>query len=217
MLSKVCSIRAVAPLGKSIRHPVNIFGLKSTSRFFSDASSNEPATSENKQGQEGQTTEPAKPSDAEIIQKLQNEVKQLKDQVLRAYAESENTRRIAARDVENARSYANTSFAKAILEIADDLERALGTVPAEKRKDADSTFKTLIDGIDLTDKNLQKVLHKFGVVKYGVVDEKFDPNLHEALYNIPDSEKAGTIGAVVKVGYKIKDRVLRPAQVGTRV
>jgi molecular chaperone GrpE len=185
-------------------------------RFFSDNAQNQQSSDQNQQKQE-QQTEPPRSNDTEIIQKLQNEVKQLKDQVLRAYAESENTRRIAARDVENARAYANTSFAKAMLDIADDLERALGTVTMEKRKEADATLKTLIDGIELSDKNMQKILAKFGVVRYGAVDDKFDPNFHEALYRIPTDEKPDTVGSVVKTGYKIKDRVLRPAQVGARV
>jgi molecular chaperone GrpE len=185
-------------------------------RFFSDNGQSQQSSDQNQQKQE-QQTEPPRSNDTEIIQKLQNEVKQLKDQVLRAYAESENTRRIATRDVENARAYANTSFAKAMLDIADDLERALGTVTMEKRKEADATLKTLIDGIELSDKNMQKILAKFGVVRYGAVDDKFDPNFHEALYRIPTEEKPDTVGSVVKTGYKIKDRVLRPAQVGARV
>lgn len=183
-------------------------------RNFSDSN---PATEQEGKKEEPTTSEEKKPSDAEVITNLQNEIKQLKDQVLRAYAESENTRRIAHKDVENARAYANTSFAKAILDIADDLERALAVVPADKRGGVDSTMKTLIDGIEMTDKNLQKTLGKFGVVKYGAVNDKFDPNIHEALYRIPDNEKPDTIGQVVKLGYMIKDRVLRPAQVGTRV
>lgn len=183
-------------------------------RAFSD-SENPQNSSEEKKGTE--TQEPKKPTDAEIITNLQNEIKQLKDQVLRAYAESENTRRIASKDVENARLYANTGFAKSMIEIADDLERALAAVPPEGKNNADPVLKTLIDGIEMTDKNLQKVFQKFGVTKFGAVDDKFDPNKYEALYRIPDSEKPDTVGKVVKLGYMIKDRVLRPAQVGARV
>lgn len=156
-------------------------------------------------------------NDAEVIKKLQEENKSLKDQALRAMAEGENTRRIAQRDVENARAYANSSFAKAMLEIADDLERAIAAIPPEHRNSEDPKVKTLVSGIEMTEKNLQKIFHQFGVVKYGTVNDKFDPNLHDALYKMTDNENPDTVGQIVKFGYKIKDRVLRPAQVGARV
>lgn len=159
--------------------------------------------------------EAAQPVDPTIA--LNAEIKELKDKVLRSLAEEENVRRIAKRDVENAHAYANTSFAKAMLEVADDLERAIATVPAEKRNSEDATLKTLVQGIEMTDKNLQKIFLKFGIVKYGKVDDAFDPNLHDALYQIPDASKPNTIGNVVKAGYKLKDRVIRAAQVGARV
>lgn len=191
------------------------------SRTFSDnastASTNDAsATGETKPAE---STEAKPAAEVDEVTKLQNEVKSLKDQLLRQYAEGENIRRIAARDVDNARTYANTSFAKALLEIADDLERALLTVPEEKKKNSgEPILDNLVAGIEMTDKNLQKVFKKFGVVKYGAVDEKFDPNIHEALFQVPDATKeAGTIAQIVKIGYKINDRVLRPAQVGARV
>jgi molecular chaperone GrpE len=149
---------------------------------------------------------------------LENEVKQLKDQLLRAYADIENTRRIAQRDVENTRAYANTSFAKALLEVADDLERAMSVVPANKKNTGDQVFDNLVIGIEMTEKNLQKVLKQFGVVKYGAVGDKFDPNLHDALFQVPDATKdPNTVAQIVQNGYKIKERVLRPAQVGATV
>jgi molecular chaperone GrpE len=156
-------------------------------------------------------------SDAEKIAKLEAELKDMKDHLMRSLAEGENIRRIAHRDVDQARAYANTSFAKAMLDISDDLERALSVVPADYKDRADHTMQTLVEGIEMTEKNLQKVFGKFGVVRYGAVNEKFDPNVHEALFQIPDAaNEADTVGQVVKTGYKIKDRVLRPAQVGTR-
>jgi molecular chaperone GrpE len=150
---------------------------------------------------------------------LHAEIKDLKEKVLRSLAEEENVRRIAKRDVENAHAYANTSFAKAMLEIADDLERASSVVPEDKRKDIqDPILKNLLEGIVMTDRGLHKIFHKFGIVKYGKVDEAFDPHMHDALFQMPDPTKpAGTIGQVVKSGYKLKDRVIRAAQVGTRM
>jgi molecular chaperone GrpE len=155
--------------------------------------------------------------DADTIATLQNEIKSLKDQLLRSYAEGENIRRIAARDVDNSRAYAVSSFAKATLDIADDLDRALSVVPAEHRQSSDPVLSQLVVGIELTHKNLSKILGQFGVVKYGTVGDKFDPNIHEALFKIPDAAEPDTVGQIVKMGYKIKDRVLRPAQVGARI
>lgn len=157
--------------------------------------------------------------DQALIEKLEKEVKDLKQQVLRCYAEEENVRRIAKRDVDNARSYANSSFAKSMLEVADNLERALQAVPAEKKTSTeDAVFKSLIEGIEMTEKNLVKTFSKFGVKKFGAVGDSFDPDLHEALFRIPDPTKeAGKIGQVLKTGYKLHDRVIRAAEVGTIV
>lgn len=148
---------------------------------------------------------------------LQTEIKDLKERVLRSLAEEENVRRIAKRDVDNAHAYANVSFAKAMLDVADDLERALSVVPEDQRKSGDKTLQTLVEGIEMTDKNLHKIFTKFGIVKFGKVDEAFDPHHHDALFQIPDASKPNTIGQVVKAGYKLKDRVIRAAQVGARV
>ena len=107
--------------------------------------------------------------------KLIQENKELKEKVLRSLAEEENVRRIAKRDVDNARLYANTSFAKAMLEVADDLNRALPSVPLDKRGESQdpASLSSLIKGIEMTDRNLHKIFTKFGIVKY----EAFDPNL----------------------------------------
>lgn len=157
-------------------------------------------------------------SDTELIATLEKEIHDLKEKVLRSLAEEENVRRIAKRDVENARSYANASFAKAMLEVADDLERAMTVVSEEQRQNGDATLKSLIEGIEMTDKNLQKTFKKFGVVQYGEVGQDFDPNIHDALFQMPDPTKpADTIGQVVKTGYKLHDRVIRAAQVGAYV
>lgn len=182
-------------------------------RFFS--TTEEPKNGDAKAAEPEVTVEQTKTVDEKAA--LQAEVKELKERVLRSLAEEENVRRIAKRDVDNAHAYANVSFAKAMLEVADDLERALANIPAEKKNSEDGTLKSLIQGIEMTDKNLGKIFSKFGIVKYGQVDDKFDPNFHDALYQMPGTDKAGTIGQVVKSGYKIKDRVIRAAQVGARV
>ena len=158
--------------------------------------------------------------DQQLIQKLQKEMKDLKDQVLRSYAEEENVRRIAKRDVENAKSYANEKMAKAMLDVADNLDRALAAIPQEERTNSSepNTLTTFIEGITMTEKNLQKIFIQFNIVKYGQVGDNFNPSLHDALFQIPDASKeSGTIGQVLKSGYKLKDRVIRAAQVGTYV
>jgi len=165
--------------------------------------------------------------DSDQLTKLQKEVKDLKDQLLRSYAEEENVRRIAKKDVESARQYANTSFAKAMLEISDNLERALEAIPKQLKEDLKAgktdampahLAKELVVGIEMTEKGLQKTFSSFGVIKYGAVGDVFDPALHDALYQGPNPSAANnSISAVLKTGYKLKDRVIRAAQVGTVV
>lgn len=159
--------------------------------------------------------EPIDTSNDTLIVSLKKEIKEMKDKVIRSYAEEENVRRIAKRDVENARAFANTSFAKSLLDVADDLERALSSVPQEKLAE-NIALKSLYDGISMTEKQLHKVFHQFKVFKYGTVGDKFDPELHDALFSMPDANKqTGTIAQVLKNGYKLNDRVIRAAQVGT--
>jgi molecular chaperone GrpE len=137
----------------------------------------------------------------------------------RRLAEEDNVRRIAKRDVDNARSYAVTGFAKSLLDVADDLERALQAVPKQDSNasgDSAAALKTLVEGVSMTQKTLQKAFTQHGVIRFGAEGEAFDPALHDALFSMPASgdKKSGTIGQVLKPGYKLKDRVIRPAQVG---
>ena len=154
------------------------------------------------------------------IAELEKEVKEMKDKVLRSMAEEENVRRIAKKDVENANAYAITKFAKALLDVSDNFERAINAIPAEKLEslesgEGDPLFKSFVEGIVAVDKGMMKTFNQFGVTKYGEVGDKFDPELHDALFQIPDASKEeGTIGQVVKTGFKLKDRVIRAAQCG---
>lgn len=149
------------------------------------------------------------------IKKLEAEVKEMQERILRSYAEEENVRRIAKRDVENAKAYANTSFAKALLDVADNLERGLGAVSGARKENNDPTLQVLLDGVDMTSKGLTKVFNQFGIVKYGAVGDAFEPTMYDALYRIPSAESpANTVGQVLKAGYKLKDRVIRAAEVG---
>lgn len=160
------------------------------------------------------------------IAHLEAQIKDLKDNLLRSLAEQENIRRIAARDVANAKSYAISSFAKSLLDTSDNLTRALHAVPIELRTDrADHpVLANLYEGIIMTEDNLNKAFNKFGLVKFGNIGEKFDPNLHTALFEYPRSDDSsgtttgspppGHIGQVLKVGFMLNDRVIRSAEVG---
>ena len=150
---------------------------------------------------------------AALIEQLVNEAAELKDRLLRTLAEMENLRRRTEREVAESRVYGVTSFARDILAIADNMARALQTVRAELKEREDAGVKALLDGVELTERELSKVLEKHGVRKFEPEPrEKFDPNLHQAMYEVQDSAlPAGTVAQVVQAGYMIGDRMLRPA------
>jgi molecular chaperone GrpE len=146
---------------------------------------------------------------------LEAQVAELKDKYLRAHAEMENTRRRAEKDVADARNYSIAGFARDMLAVADNFERALSAIDPAVRQAADNTVRTLLEGVELTGRELTKSLEKHGVRKLEPVGQKFDPNFHQAMFEIPDdSVPAGTVKQVVQPGYAIGDRVLRPAMVG---
>lgn len=146
---------------------------------------------------------------------LQVENAGLKDKLLRTLAEMENLRRRAEREVADAKTYGVTSFARDLLPFADNLRRAVESVPTEAREKAEAAWKTLIEGIELTERDFLSRLGKFGVRKLEPQGAKFDPHFHEALFEVPDETVPnGTIVQVVEDGYAIGDRVLRPAKVG---
>jgi molecular chaperone GrpE len=146
---------------------------------------------------------------------LEREHAEMKDRLLRALAEMENLRKRTEREIADSRLYSVTSFARDLLVVADNMRRALETVPPELRNTAESGVKALIDGVELTERELLKALEKNGVRQFTPQGEKFDPNVHQAMFEIPDATvPAGSVGQVVQPGYMIGDRVLRPALVG---
>ena len=150
----------------------------------------------------------------EVLTKLQAENADLKDRLLRTMAEVENVRRRGEREVGDTRQYAIAKFAGDMLGIADNMERALANVPAEARE-SDAAVKTLVEGVELTEKELLRSLERHGVKKLDPKGERFDPNFHQAIFEVPDpSVPNGTVAQVVQVGYSIGTRVLRPAMVG---
>lgn len=140
---------------------------------------------------------------------------ELKDKLLRTLAEMENLRKRTEREVTDARLYGAASFARDMLAVADNMRRALDAVSPELRAGAEAGVKALIDGVDLTERELLKALEKNGVRQFTPRGEKFDPNVHQAMYEVPDaSVPAGSVVEVVAPGYMIGERVLRPAMVG---
>ncbi len=149
------------------------------------------------------------------IGELEGQVASLKDKYLRAHAEMENTRRRAEKDVADARNFSIAGFARDMLAVADNLGRALEAVDPAIREAADNTLKTLLEGVELTNRELAKSLEKHGVRLLDPVGQKFDPNFHQAMFEIPDETvPAGTVKQVIQPGYAIGERVLRPAMVG---
>lgn len=157
----------------------------------------------------------AQGADAEALAKLITERDEMKDRLLRTLAEMENLRRRTEREVADARSYAVTNFARDILNVADNIGRAIGSVPEDQREHAEGALKGLLDGIELTDRDLAKTLERHGVKVVDPKGQRFDPHLHQAMFEVPDTTVPnGTVVQVVQNGYVIGDRVLRPALVG---
>jgi len=149
-----------------------------------------------------------------LVQALTAENNELKDQRLRALAEMENVRRRAEREKQDASVYAVTRFARDMLQVADNFGRALAACPPDKREAADPQVKAVIEGIEVTERQLLSTLENHGVKIIDTADGKFDPNLHQAVAEVPGEGKpAGAIVHVVQTGFKIGDRLLRPAMV----
>lgn len=144
--------------------------------------------------------------------RLAAEVADLKDKLLRALAETENLRRRAEREKQEAGAYAATAFARDLLTVADTFRRALDSLSPAAREDAH--FKAFVEGIELTERELMQAFEKHGIRKIDPKGEKFDHNLHQAMLEIPTDEQApGTVVQVLQPGYVIKDRLLRAAMV----
>jgi molecular chaperone GrpE len=152
------------------------------------------------------------------IAALEAEKIDLKDRLMRALAETENLRRRAEREAKDARAYAIAGFARDMLNVADNIRRALDSAKAANGGDdaqQNPTVKALIEGVELTERDLLSVLGRHGVKLLEPEGQKFDPNFHQAMFEVPNEEvPSGTVVQVVQSGYAIGDRVLRPAMVG---
>ena len=148
------------------------------------------------------------------LQALQAEISELKDRMLRALAEAENTRKRAEREKTDALQYGTTKFARDMLTVADNLKRALDHFPAEARAKADDAVKAVLEGVEATERQLQATLARHGVRRIEAEGARFDPHLHQAIAEVPaEGAEPGTVMSVIQEGYTISDRLLRPAMV----
>jgi len=154
-------------------------------------------------------------SPADTVETLTRENVELKDRLLRTLAEMENLRRRTEREIADGRTYAVTAFARDALGVADNVRRALDATGPDWKSQADAQGQALFEGVELIERELLKVLEKHGVKQLNPQGQKFDPNLHQAMYEVPDaSVPAGTVVQVLQSGFTIGDRILRPAMVG---
>jgi molecular chaperone GrpE len=176
------------------------------------------AVAETENGQQDGNGAPARDAAgsaaADPLAEARRESAEYKDKLLRTLAEMENLRKRTAREIVDARVYAIAGFAREVLAVADNMHRALEAVGPELRAHADPKVQALIEGVELTERELLKALEKHGVKKFTPQAEKFDPNLHQAMFELDSAEvPPGYIAQVIQAGYTIGDRVLRPALV----
>ena len=164
-----------------------------------NASANDPCSGETDQAE---------------LEQLRAEVAELREKHLRALAEAENVRRRAERDRLDASQYAITRFARDMLAVSDNLQRALTHLPADARAGAPAALKAVLEGVEATERQLAATLEQHGVKPVDTKDAKFDPHRHQAIAQVPaDGKPPGSIVDVVQTGYLISDRLLRPAMV----
>ncbi|MCA1491018.1 nucleotide exchange factor GrpE [Sinorhizobium alkalisoli] len=160
-----------------------------------------------------ETPEAAAAPDPLELAKAENA--ELRDKYLRLAAEMDNLRRRTERDVRDAKSYSVAGFARDMLAVSDNLRRALDAIPAEARESADAGLAALIEGVEMTERSMLAALERHGVKKLDPTGQKFDPNFHQAMFEVPNVEVPNnTVVQVVQAGYTIGERVLRPAMVG---
>lgn len=162
----------------------------------------------------GESPDEADATEQTVIAELTAQLTAAKDQTMRALAEAENTRKRSVKDRQDANRFAVTSFARDMLEVADNLRRALDAFDKDKLSE-NPQVTGLVTGIEGTEKHLLKTFEKNQIMRIDPMDQPFDPNFHEVMFETPMPGKAaGTIIQVMEVGYKIHDRLLRPARVG---
>ena len=155
------------------------------------------------------------PGEGEEVAALRAEVAELKNKLLRSLAEMENLRRRTEREIVDARQYAVANFARDMLTVSDNLRRAIDAVPKELRDGSDPALSALIEGVEVTERGLQQSLAKFGVRRIETKGQRFDPGMHQAMFEVETGDvPPGAVAEEVQAGYAIGERVLRPALVG---
>ncbi|TPP09615.1 nucleotide exchange factor GrpE [Rhizobium glycinendophyticum] len=152
---------------------------------------------------------------AEALDALKAENADLRDRFLRLAADMDNLRRRTEREIKDAKSYAMTGFARDMLSVSDNLRRAIESLPEDARAGADAAVTALIEGVEMTERGMLATMERHGIRKIEPVGQKFDPNFHQAMFEVPNPDVANnTVVQVVQAGYAIGERVLRPAMVG---
>lgn len=187
-----------------------------TNKNGPDAAATEAeATATTEQGQVAKESEAGSAQENDPIDALKAENADLRDRFLRLAAEMDNLRRRTDREIKDAKSYAVTGFARDMLSVSDNLRRAIETLPDEARAGADATVTALIEGVEMTERGMLATLERHGVRKIEAEGQKFDPNFHQAMFEVPNPNVPNnTVVQVVQAGYAIGERVLRPAMVG---
>ena len=144
-----------------------------------------------------------------------NKLKEIESKLLSSLAENENLRKRYDREKEDLSNYVISNFAKEILSVLDNLQRAIASVNSNEVKEKSDGLAQLFEGIELTEKQIISTFERFKIEQIKSLGEQFDPNVHQAMFEVEkDDQEAGTIAEVVQEGYKIGDRLLRPALVG---
>lgn len=187
-----------------------------TNKNGPDAAATEAeATATSEEGQVANESEAGSAQEIDPIDALKAENADLRDRFLRLAAEMDNLRRRTDREIKDAKSYAVTGFARDMLSVSDNLRRAIETLPEEARAAADATLTALIEGVEMTERGMLATLERHGVRKIEAEGQKFDPNFHQAMFEVPNPNVPNnTVVQVVQAGYAIGERVLRPAMVG---
>ena len=154
------------------------------------------------------------PRDEEIVT-LREEAGALKERLIRMAADTENLRKRAEREKAEATLYAATNFARDLLSVADSLSRALTSIPTDQRDSIDDATRALLNGVEVTERELLNVFQRYKIARVLPYGQKFDPNMHQAIFEVPtDQQPPGTVMQVLQAGFSIGDRCLRPAFVG---
>ncbi|MBO0332865.1 nucleotide exchange factor GrpE [Sneathiella sp. CAU 1612] len=193
------------------QHPLN--DQEENENLSNEAEAPADAVTQDEDSPAQETGAPEESGEVDIIAQKDAEIADLKDKLLRAMADVENMRRRAEREKQDAHTYGVTKFARDILGVADNLRRAIESIPDSARENAD--VKNVLPGIEMTESELLNTLEKHQIRKIDPMGEKFNPNLHQAMYEIEDpSVEPGTVLQVTQAGFVIADRLLRPAMVG---